>query len=169
MSHYFNSVLVPPTGLAEKIKEFAMLNCAGVADGYCLSNSVFPHVTLCQFMAEKALPIEGASFDVAFKKPNLRDGAGMHDGYTWFEMVVVPSPELIKVQESIANKISVLGGQISTGVGDDYYPHLKFCRIKKDMIHRLENIKVPDEFFVPVKGWRFEVGRSDKNGQYLGI
>ena len=79
---YFNAVLRPPHELANALTLFAQENFSEVSDGCCLSNKVFPHITLCQFRANE---MPNVSFGAINKVPepmtyNVRIGEGIHEG-----------------------------------------------------------------------------------------
>lgn len=165
--NYFNAVLRPPNELEEALTSFAQENFADKADGYCLSDKVFPHITLCQFKAN-AMP--EISFDEIKKSPdpvkyNVGVGTGIHEGYVWAEILIKPEPWLYHLHEYVKNKLSSYDVEILT---KNYMPHQTFCRLPANQQDFAQSIKLPKMFLKQYEGWTFEVGHSDGNGQYLG-
>lgn len=149
-----------------------MGTCADIADRYCLSDIVFPHVTLCQFFTKERVDLDylqvKQTVSPVFLGHELRTGTGIHKGYTWFAMQVERDSVLLQAQTCIRNILLGLGYDVSTQGGLEYHPHLTFCRVKEEKADLLKQIVVPSTLYTPVDGWKFAVGKSDKNGQYLG-
>ena len=165
--NYYNAVLRPPQELAEALTLFAQENFSDIADGYCLSDRVLSHITLCQFKANEMPDI---SFDTIQKSPepmayNVGIGDGMHEGYVWSEITIKPEPWLYHLHEYVKNKLSSYDVEILT---KNYTPHQTFCRLPESQKDFAEAIKIPDMFLQQHNGWTFEVGYSDANGQYMG-
>jgi 2'-5' RNA ligase len=165
---YFNAVLRPSVGLSQKLVSFAQENFADKADGYCLSERVFPHITLCQFKADKMLEF---TLNQILKSPepikyNVGTGVEIHKGYVWTEVIIKPEPWLISLHEYAKNKLQSFGAQTIT---KNYKPHQTFCRLPDSQKDFAENIKLPDVLLKKHEGWTFEIGRSDENGQYFGL
>ncbi|MEM9469764.1 MAG: hypothetical protein AAF988_06335 [Pseudomonadota bacterium] len=170
--HYLNSVLLPPSDIAKRLVEYAQEHCATVADNYCLSDQVLPHITLCQFQADDISIFQDieikSPIDIELKKSNIREGDGIHNGYAWFELEVTKSEALVALQGKVAQTINERAGNISTRIGNGYHPHLTFCRTQFDKMNYLKSLKVPKKFLGLKKNYNFEIGYSDENGQYFG-
>ena len=166
--NYYNTVLRPPQELADALTSFAQEKFADKAEGYCLSDKVFPHITLCQFKANEMLDI---SFGSINKSPNpvtynVGIGEGIHEGYVWSEILIESEDWLNKLHEFVKNKLSSHDVEILT---KNYMPHQTFCRLPKSQKDFAESIILPEMFLKQHDGWTFEVGCSDVNGQYLGV
>jgi len=81
--NFYNIVLLPPDNLRLKIIDFAQNNFSDKANGYCLSQDVFPHITLCQFKSENLPDLELNEINKTpiFDKLFIRDGQGQHEGF----------------------------------------------------------------------------------------
>ncbi len=164
--NYFNAVLVPPNDLAKELVAYAQNHFATIADGYCLSDTVCPHITLCQFEAEEIPHIDIAN---EFIKPiyvlstDIRKGTDIHEGYYWLSLIVEKEDWLVDLQKSVYSQLEKLGCSVKTQTGDLYNPHVTFCRTKENIEFNKDVIG----FIKETKGWSFEIGQSDENGQYL--
>lgn len=86
---YFNAVLLPDVEFRDRVIDYAQEKYNNISDGYCLSHKIYPHITLCQFEAdEQPMIFYDAVFNPIFTKANVRDGIGIHKGYSWVEWVV---------------------------------------------------------------------------------
>jgi len=164
---YFNAVLRPSYELTEALTLFSQENFSDLADGYCLSDSVFPHITLCQFKADE---IPEISFGAINKSPepvkyNVGVGEGIHEGYLWSHLLIKPESWLNNLYELVKNKLNAHDVEIITR---DYTPHQTFCRLPESQKKFAEAIEILDMFLKQHDGWTFEVGSSDINGQYMG-
>lgn len=170
----YNAVLIPPADLSAPMVAFAQTHFKDVADGYCLSDSVFPHVTLCQFET-KTVPPRFYGF-LGFDEPfnielsgyGAHYGTGMHEGYTWVELLVHKTGALAAFQQAIANHLSGHNIKPMSQIDDYYRPHVTFTRVRNEDYKTLPNFVPPEAFFKGTYPWRFVCGRSDKNGQFLG-
>jgi len=164
---YFNVVLKPPADLSQQLVLFAQENFADKADGYCLSDTVLPHITLCQFKANEAPEV---SFGNVQKVPEptvyqLRAGKEIHEGYLWAEILIKPEPWLNDLHCRVRDELISHGAEILT---KDYMPHQTFCRLSESQKDLAMAIQIPDMLLQKHEGWTFEVGHCDVNGQYLG-
>ena len=69
----FNAVLLPAVDFRDRLVDFAQDKYADIAGGYCLSKSVYPHITLAQFKADDQpmIFIDGL-FNPIFESFNIR-------------------------------------------------------------------------------------------------
>ena len=161
----FNAVLLPSVGFRDRVVEFAQGKYADIADGYCLSTSVYPHITLAQFKAEDQpmLFIDGL-FEPTFTTFNLRAGEGQHDGFTWVEWQVEKEGWITDLQSSVATALQEEGAEILSPLGDEYHPHMTFCRVPKAQENEID----PPLIEQSERPWIFTIGSMDENGQFLG-
>ncbi len=170
----YNAVLVPPADLSARITAYAQTHFGDIADGYCLSHDVFPHVTLCQFKTDAAPPAFSGfpgfdgPFDTELSGYGAHYGHGMHDGYSWVELLVYKTAALSALQKAVANHLSGHNIKSMTKIGDHYTPHVTFARVRNEDYKKLPNFVPPESFFDKTAPWRFVCGRSDRNGQFLG-
>lgn len=167
---FYNTVLIPPENLAPQFMRYAA-NFLAAADGYLLSEKVLPHITVCQFETNREIP--DCALDrtepVKFSGFNIRAGIGIHDGYSWFEMLAVKTPSLTSLQKHVANILAEGSITPLTKLGDDYSPHVTFCRVKKKNVSDWSG-RIPDIDFCDTETlWRYAVGVSDRNGQLLRL
>ena len=171
---YYNTVLLPPPPLAGEITRFAQENFAAVADGYCLSaeNNVLPHISLCQFKAEdfdfSSFKNMSCSLTPILTELAIRYGDDIHEGYLWLELAVQKTDGLLGLQCAVRTVLERQGLSPLNGQGDNYIPHLTFCRIMENNFDGVCHTLPPKTFFLPAEGWRFAVGQADGNGQFLG-
>ena len=164
---YFNAVLRPDIEFSKRAVEFVDKNLKGKAEGYCLSDKVLPHVTLCQF---KAAEVPDLSFDNIQKAPdmmsyNVRKSDGIDDGYVWVEILVDPEAWLHHLHTYTKNKLDAHEVEILT---IDYVPHLTLCRAPIAQESDIKQLDFPDDLLASQVEWKFEIGQSDINGQYFG-
>lgn len=161
----FNAVLLPGLDFRDRVVEYAIEHYTDIADGYCLSHKVYPHITLCQFEAdEQPMVFFDDVFNPVFTDVNIRGGLGIHKGYNWIEWTVRKEGWLVHLQETVNSTLQSEGMKVTTGKGDKYHPHMTFCRTPEmDAKH----IPLPsvEQSSVP---WIFTIGSSDQNGQFLG-
>lgn len=161
----FNAVLLPAVDFRDRLVDFAQDKYAKIADGYCLSQTSYPHITLAQFEAEdQPMIFLEDVFEPQFTHFNLRDGSGDHDGFVWVEWAVQKEQWLSDLQNGVIESLKGEGANITSAIGDEYQPHLTFCRVPKSKEEKvdpalIEQAKLP---------WIFTIGSSDKNGQFLG-
>lgn len=171
---FYNAVLIPPAELSARMTAFAQAHFRDLAQGYCLSSSVFPHVTLCQFESKNAPPrFHGflgfeEPFNIELSGYGAHYGHGMHEGYTWVELLVHKTGPLMALQQAVANHLSGHNIKPMTQTDDYYRPHVTFARVRNEDYKTLPNFMPPEAFFEKTAPWRFICGRSDKNGQFLG-
>lgn len=162
--NYYNVVLLPPKELSEKLIAFAQDNFKDFADGYCLSESVFPHITLCQFKAEKVpnISMDNVNKTPCLMTPHIRVGS---ECYVGVELVVKNDYWLLSLHNNIKHKLISKEVEILT---NDYSPHLTFCGVHENDQHKVNLNDVSEDLLGTHEGWTVQVGNSDENGQYLG-
>lgn len=162
---YFNAVLLPVADFKDRTVEYAQEKYADIAEGYCLSPTVYPHITLCQFQADDQpmIFIDGL-FNPVFHEVHVRAGAGQHLGYSWVEWTVRKDDWLVQLQASVHDSLTSEGASVHTETGDTYYPHMTFCRIPQG---KADDVELP-MIEQSVKPWIFTIGMSDEAGQFLG-
>jgi len=163
---YFNAVLLPPEEVSKDIVNFTTDNLKHFAEGYCLSNLVLPHITLCQFKSyKKPHSYEHADLKVpSFKELNLRTGTGKHKGFYWVELLIEKESWLLDLAHQTQQNIEKNDGMVLTAE-KNYKPHLTLCRTKQNQINMLD---FPFEIFNKKEAWQFAIGASDENGQFYG-
>lgn len=162
---YFNAVLLPDVGFRDRVVEYAQDKYADVYEGYCLSHQIYPHITLCQFEADdQPMIFIDEVFHPVFTEANIREGKGIHQGYSWVEWLVQKDDSIVQLQETVRGALESEGIKVLTETGSDYSPHMTFCRIP-----------VQKEDGIPVamieqssRPWIFTIGSSDQMGQFLG-
>lgn len=161
---YFNAVLVPAEEYKNKLTRFCDANLQPFSDGYCLGAKVFPHITLCQFQAN-AYPTLDMSFEYSPVHTgfNKRAGTGKHTGFMWFEIAIKKNDEIIQWQNQVQRLLNDIGITSTTPPSDLYAPHVSLCRYVDEIDVMLDN-----ELLNLPSNWKFEIGRSDPNGQYFG-
>lgn len=162
--NYYNAVLLPPEKTSKEIINFAKTHYADIADGYCLSDDVLPHITLCQFKNNIMLDLNYTqTIDTPiFSQTNIRSGEGIHAGYDWIELLVKKEESLTRLAANVKDEITSLGGEVLT---KKYNPHLTLCRFQSE---RVKEIEFPFDIFNDKDKWKFSVGKSDMNGQFYG-
>ena len=162
---YFNAVLLPGVDFRDRVVEYTIDNYIDIADGYCLSQKVYPHITLCQFQAEEPPMIFfDEVFTPVFTQVNMREGKGIHQGYSWIEWAVQKDGWLIQLQETVIGALESEGIKATTKKGKDFHPHMTFCRTLKTELEAIPLAAVEQ----PKTPWIFTIGSTDKNGQFLG-
>ncbi len=164
----FNVVLLPPIELSKALTDYSQKNFNSLAKGYCLSDDVLPHITLCQFkaLAKPDIAMNDIKMTPTLHSYLLRMGEGQHQGYAWAELAVEYKEWLLHLHKYVVSKLAPLGVEILT---KNYTPHLTLCRIDAVNVKEIKNLKIPSEFYVPAKPWTMAMGSSDENGQYLGV
>ncbi len=161
---YYNAVLLPPEELSQGITRCAAF-FSDIADGYCLSDKVFPHVTVYQFEAAGKLPDFkiAKSLPVFIGKFDTHMGEGIHEGHRWVDFEVMKTKEMLELQADVKKLLDEAGFRVLNKTGAAYRPHLTLCRLQKGA-----DIPTRPMPSFPETLWRFAVGRSDRNGQFLG-
>lgn len=159
--------MLPPQNLARELVEYAQNNFLDKADGYCLSDNVHPHITLCQFQSEE-MPLinvlDKLIKSVYILEPETRKGTDIHADFYWLSLIVEKEDWLKNLQAEIHSQLSEKNYLVRTQTGDLYSPHITFCRTSEKV--EFDNDVIG--FIKETNGWTFQVGRSDVNGQYLG-
>lgn len=159
----FNAVLMPSAGFKDKIVSMAQEHYTVIADGYCLSKKVYPHITLVQFAAED-MPmvfIDGL-FQPRITGFRVREGEGKHAGYVWVQYDIAKEDWLVALQASVRESLGDV--EIRSNQGEKYEPHITFARIPKSEEAAIAHLSVIENN----RPWIFTIGHSDENGQFLG-
>ena len=162
---YFNAVLLPDVDFRDRVVDYAQDKYSDISDGYCLSHKAYPHITLCQFEADDPpmIFIDGL-FNPVFTEPKIREGKGNHQGYSWVEWIVQKDDWVVQLQDTVRGALESEGIKVTAIEGEDYYPHMTFCRTPKEISDDIELAMVEQSN----KPWIFTIGSSDLNGQFLG-
>ncbi len=161
---YFNAVLIPPDNYKTQIMDFCKNNLQSLSDGYCLGETAFPHITLCQFKAAFVPNITPQGFySPVLLDVNHRKGWGKHEGFMWYEMRLQKDKKITTMQRIIADQLMESNAKLTTPLDDFYAPHITLCRYVESI-----DVNVNEALLKLPKNWTFEIGRSDQNGQYLG-
>jgi 2'-5' RNA ligase len=159
----FNAVLMPAGDFKDKAVELAQDNYADIADGYCLSHKVYPHITLCRFEAEDMpMVFVDGLFYPKITEFAVCEGEGKHEGYLWVQYSIDKEDWLVALQNSVRDNLGEV--KILSAQGDNYDPHMTFCRVPS---RQKKAIKLLD-ILPNTKPWIFTIGHSDENGQFLG-
>ncbi|HPQ50757.1 MAG: hypothetical protein KDJ26_08890 [Alphaproteobacteria bacterium] len=173
---YYNIVLIPDNIFARKAVSFAQEFFLDFQDGYCLSDVVFPHITLGQFKSndrhiltnirEKLLDVS-LSVVIQFKHMYIRRDVLGKKSYLWIGLEVQKTEDLSQVQaevHKILNQSHLLPLNRSL---ENFWPHMTFARINEQSL--FPPFCFPAEVIDFVgSDWKIEVGYSDCYGQFLG-
>lgn len=165
----YNIVLLPSQSLHDVLTSCAQNNFKNINNGYCLSDHAHPHITLCQYRAEHIIkpPIDiNQNYSPTLNSFNTRQGHGLHQGFLWLELTVVRDDWLIDLQKTIHQYLSNQETITLTATGEDYHPHVTFCRTTPDQYNN--NFHVSEKLLGTHENWTMVAGKSDKNGQFLG-
>ena len=171
-----NVCLTFKDSISQNIAQFAARHFSDIADGYLIGTNCVPHLTLCQIYHDKPQPralrrdlgtIAVPAETIRLEAVTHRTGTGPHDGFTWLEFQITPTPEWVADMkfevETILRKYDIPS---LTAFGPDYRPHVTLCRMKTsgDVINVAPNI-----FTIEPAQMHFSLGSSDANGQVQKI
>lgn len=158
--------------------DFAQEHFSDKADGYCLADNIYPHITVAQFSCGDegvlqdvmyeidSLSYEGIHFH--FNDFVIRDGDGKHTGYQWAEFPVTKNEELESFHRQVVGILRKYGVEPTSKVDDEYHPHITICRIPEGVspasVEGAENISGCYQGDVCLI-----TGHSDENGQLLSL
>ncbi|MEM6780411.1 MAG: hypothetical protein AAF569_00950 [Pseudomonadota bacterium] len=161
----FNAVLLPAVDFRDRIVDYAQEHYAEISEGFCLSPTVYPHITLCQFeMDDQPMIFIDGLFNPVFETEKVRNGAGIHEGYQWIEWTVKKEDWLSELQETVHGALTQENALVTTAKGEEYQPHMTFCRLPKKDANSVD-LPVIEQSNKP---WIFTIGSSDRNGQFIG-
>lgn len=145
-----------------------------MSDGYLLSSSVFPHITVAQFELndeEKArlqiLWEEIAKLNIKPFSPKLIGvsfikGLKSHDGFYWAQLAVERDPLVMKTHHQVVDVLNKHQLSCLNDAGDIYKPHITLARITLS-----KSIPLWTSELLAAQEFRIAIGASDKNGRYL--
>ena len=167
----FNIALLPiDAAIRRAFVDLARSDFAAVADGYLLSATALPHITLCQFHAsteQAAIDVfhawEGKKdLDLQIENFRLRKGSPPHIGKLWAEFIVEQRQALLKQQKNCVQHVKQAGFEVFTSVST-YSPHLTLARVADTVA----DIPSPDPPYPHRLAFRPSVGPSTENGVFV--
>lgn len=167
----FNLVLLPPEGEQRDFIEFAQYYFSNKADRYCLSDKVFPHITLTQFQSDLAtaqtIKQETQSMsrpgDITFASLNFH----FQFGFLYAELTCTHDAWLFELNEQALTILDRHGLEALNASGPDYRPHLTFARMPDTQT--IPAIEVRRRFIgTQARRYVIAVGYSDETGQFHG-
>lgn len=146
------------------------------AHGYCLSpGRALPHVTVCQFRAdddamaaqavEQFMPRQAG---LRITRPYMNAGAGKHDGKVWYGYSVERNADLKGLYESAVWVLNEQGCETLTKPDRAAHPHFTIARFLAEDAALPEPPMHEDVFDQDIR-CDLCLGRSDENGQFLGL
>lgn len=145
-----------------------------MSDGYLLSSTVYPHITLAQFELsdheEKRIQViwqDLTKFNINPFKPeligiHLIKGLNSHEGFHWAQIGVERDPLIMKAHYRSLYILSKHQLFCLNDAGDIYKPHITLARIKLSQSIPLWPVEL-----LAAQEFRLALGASDINGRYL--
>lgn len=143
-----------------------------VSDGYLLSETALPHITLTQIELEEKKDIKALwdtikeykiqSFVPKLIGMSFIKGLHQHKGFYWAQIAVEREPILMEMHYQI---LAALEKHRLTSIidsGDIYKPHITLARIKL-----LSPISLWPENILESSVFKLTLGKSDQNGRYI--
>lgn len=174
----YNCAFVFDGALSKRLVDFSQDNFANVADGYCLSDSVCPHITVAQFacddrskVQDMMYEIDGLSYDGVgfdFEAFAVRQGNNLNAGFQWVEFPIVKSKELETFHKDVIWIFKNYDIEPTSLIGDLYHPHVTLCRLPAQV--SVPSVQVDAGFMGPYEdGVCLIFGESDECGQLLSL
>lgn len=143
-----------------------------VYDGYILSETIAPHITITQFDSDdikipqklwgmiEELKIQECTpkmIGVSFIK-----GLNDHKNYFWAQIAVERDPVVMKIHNQILKLLEKNQLESLVDSGDIYKPHITLARIKL-----LKPLPLWPSEILESSAFKITLGESDQNGRYL--
>jgi 2'-5' RNA ligase len=149
------------------IKE-AQEQFGAVSQGYLLSQSSLPHITLAQFSTDDQEIVSKIWSDVQTSTTSIPQplftgiGLSKKDKHLWgVSLLVKREPALVEIHRTIVALLEKHGLACISETGELYRPHLTLARIKEPKL-----LGFNDGLLEPAP-FTIALGKSDENGQYL--
>ena len=169
---YFNIALFAESDdLIADCTKFARSNLEQYADGYLLGEDAWPHITLCQFMADESQVasiwsavsnLRADPIKLCFGHIYILSGGSIHMGTHWVGFAVTPNAELLNLQKAVNDKLASCKIESITKPSS-YFPHLTWGRVKPGANLSFQHFP-PAEFFQREYTFKLSLGRSDNGG-----
>ncbi len=169
----FILALIPPKETVAAFIQAAQMLFASDNDGYLLSETSLPHVTVCQFECDseqeaRAIWQRVDSLNIQpiplrFTGVSFVKGTGLHKEAYWTELSIARNENVMRIHRIASEIVRAQGFHSLNDSGDLYRPHLTLARIRlPDVISRW-----PEELLKSAGHFKLALARGDQNGQYL--